>query len=233
MAEKRLPLIAHLEELKSRLIKSIISILITSVLAYSFVEEIIRNLAEPVGRLVFIAPAEAFLANIKVALFCGIFLSSPLIIYQMWQFIKSGLKRREERLVLLFAPFSFLLFTLGGLFGYFIIVPIGIKFLLGFATDIVRPMITIDRYISFLGILTLAFGIIFQLPLISLFLTKLGVIGPRFLSSKRREAIIGIFILAAILTPPDVVTQCLMAVPLLALYEISIIFSKIVYKKAP
>jgi len=232
MAQEKISLIAHLEELKSRLIKCIISFVIASVFAYSFSDKIIRSIAEPVGRLVFIAPQEAFLASIKVALLCGIILSSPLVIYQIWQFIKSGLRREEEKLISLFAPFSFLLFALGGAFGYFIIVPMGINFLLGFATDILRPMITVDRYISFLGILTLAFGIIFQLPLISLFLTRLGLIGPRLLLSKRKEAVIGVFILAAVLTPPDVVTQCLMAVPLLVLYEISIVFSRIARKKA-
>lgn len=111
-----------------------------------------------------------------------------------------------------------------------LIVPIGIKFLLGFATDIVVPMITISKYVSFVGSLTLAFGAVFQLPLAILFLTKIGVVTPQFLSNKRKHAVVFIFIAAATLTPPDVITQSLMALPLLLLYELGVIFSKLAYR---
>jgi sec-independent protein translocase protein TatC len=188
------------------------------------------NLIKPAGKLVFIAPQEAFIANIKIALFGGLFLASPFVTYQIWRFVSAGLKRNEMKYTLIFGPLSFLFFLLGIAFGYFIIVPIGIKFLLGFATELVTPMLTISKYISFVGMLTLAFGVVFQLPVVSLFLTKLGIITPYFLSSKRRYAVVFIFLLAAVLTPPDIITQCLMAVPLLVLYEIGIIFSKIAYK---
>lgn len=232
MDDKKLTLTKHLEELRARIIKSIIFVILGSIAAYSFVDIIISSIVKPVGKLVFIAPQEAFIANIKLAFFGGLILSSPFVLYQVWRFIQSGLKKTEIRYVLIFAPLSFIFFILGAGIGYFIIVPIGVKFLLGFATDLVAPMITISKYITFAGSLTLIFGIIFELPLATLFLTKIGMVTPSFLCAKRRHVIVGIFIIAAILTPPDVVTQCLMAVPLIFLYEVGIIFSRLVYKPA-
>lgn len=230
MKEQKFTLVEHLEELRGRVFKSVLAIIIASCALYGFVGKIYESLIKPVGRLVFIAPHEAFISNIKIAFFSGIFLSSPIILYQIWRFIATALTRNERKYTLLFGIFSLIFFIIGTLFGYFIIAPIGIKFLLGFATDILAPMITVSKYISFVGMLTLTFGLIFQLPLASLFLTKIGVVTPQTLSSKRKHAIVSMFIAAALLTPPDIVTQCLMAVPLLILYEIGIIFSKLVYR---
>lgn len=231
MMEPKVTLIEHLEELRSRVIKSVISVIIVSSLVYSFVDEILTNLVKPVGRLVFIAPHEAFIAKIKISFFVGLLLSSPFVIYEIWKFISSGLKPNERKYIVIFGPLSFLFFFLGAFFGYFVVVPVGIRFLLGFSTDVMTPMITVSGYISFVGVLILSLGLIFELPLIILFLTKIGLITPKYLSSRRRHAIVLIFIVAAILTPPDVITQFLMALPLLVLYEISIIFSKFVYQK--
>ena len=230
MSEKKFTLAEHLEELRSRILKSIAAIIVISCIFYSFVDKIFPHLVKPVGGVVFIAPQEAFLARVKIAFFGGLFLASPIILYQIWRFISGGLHKNERKYTLLFGPVSFVFFIMGASFGYGIIVPIGIKFLLGFATEFIKPMISISRYISFIGMLTLAFGLVFQLPLISLFLTKIGIVTPQLLSKKRKHAIVCIFILAAMLTPPDVITQSLMAVPLLILYEIGIIFSKLAYK---
>jgi sec-independent protein translocase protein TatC len=228
--DKPLALIGHLEELRNRALKSAAFIIIASCLLYAFVDKIYDSLVKPVGRLVFIAPEEAFVTRIKIAFFGGLFLSLPFVLYQAWKFIRTGLKPNEKKYTLLFGPLSFLFFALGAIFGYSIILPIGIKFLLGFATDEIVPMISISRYISFMAMLTFAFGIIFELPLASLFLTKIGVVTPNFLSKKRRHAIVCLFIAAAVFTPPDVITQLLMAIPLLLLYEIGIIFSRLAYK---
>jgi sec-independent protein translocase protein TatC len=228
--DEKLTLVEHLEELRYRAIKSVVAVIAATCLLYSFVEEILPHLIKPAGILIFIAPSEAFISRIKIAFFGGLFLSSPIILYQIWKFVSSGLRRNERRYILLFGPLSFIFLVMGALFGYFIIVPIGMRFLLSFATDLMIPMITVSSYISFLGLLTLSFGIIFELPLASLFLTKIGIVNPGFLSSRRKHAIVLIFIVAAILTPPDIITQCLMALPLLVLYEISILFSRFVYK---
>ena len=220
----------HLEELRERVLKSVLAVVISAFVVYGFVDKIYESLVVPVGRLVFIAPQEAFVTRIKIAFFGGLFLALPILLYQIWKFISVGLKRSEIKYTLLFGPLSFIFFTVGAIFGYALIVPIGIKFLLGFATDEIVPMISMSKYISFVAMLTMAFGMVFELPLASLFLTKIGVVTPRFLSQKRKHAIVVIFIAAAVLTPPDVITQTLMAVPLLILYEIGIIFSKIVHK---
>jgi len=229
--DNRLTLIEHLEELRNRAIKSIVFIILASCLLYGFVDIILPGLVRPAGRLVFIAPQEAFIARIKISLFGGLFLSAPFVIYEIWKFVSSGLRPNEKKYILIFGPLSLIFFFLGAFFGYFVIVPVGMSFLLGFATDLIIPMISISRYISFVGILTLSFGVIFELPLVSLFLTKIGLVTPAFLSNKRKHAVVLIFIAAAILTPPDIITQCLMALPLLVLYEISIIFSKFIYRQ--
>lgn len=226
----KLTLTEHLEDLRISIIKSAVVVIIVSCLAYRFADGIIPSLVKPVGKLVFIAPHEAFISKIKISLFVGLLLSLPFILYEIWRFASSALMPDEKKYTLIFGPLSLIFFFLGVFFGYFIIVPIGMKFLLSFGTDFITPMISIDRYITFVGTLTLSFGIVFELPLISLFLTKIGLITPHFLLRKRRHAVVLIFIVAAILTPPDVITQFLMALPLLVLYEICIIFSKIVYK---
>lgn len=229
--DRPLPLVQHLNEFRSIIIKSVVFIFIVSCLLYNFVDVILAVLAKPAGKLIFITPQELFLTNIKIALWGGAFLSSPFVLYEIWKFVSIGLKPDEKKYILIFGPLSFIFFFLGSIFGYFVIVPIGMKFLLGFATDLITPMITVNNYITFIGGLVFAFGAVFELPLIILFLTKIGLVTPEFLAKKRRHAIVLIFIVAAILTPPDVITQCLMALPLLALYEIGVIFSKVSYQK--
>lgn len=233
MNEQKLTLTEHLTELRGRLIKSVIFIIVCSFVVYGYIDKLMVYLLEPVGGLVFIAPQEAFISYIKLAFFGGLLLSSPFVIFQIWKFTSSGLKADERNYTLIFGPLSFVFFIIGAAFGYIIIVPIGMKFLLTFGTELVRPMITISKYISFVGMLSLAFAVVFQLPLLSLFLTKIGVVTPLFLASKRKQAIVCMFVAAAMLTPPDIVTQSLMAVPLLLLYEIGIIFSKMVYRRKP
>lgn len=228
MPDKRLTFIKHLEELRLRIIKSIAFVVICSVFIYARIDEILLFLARPIGKLVFIAPQEAFVANLSIAFFGGLFFASPFVVYQVWQFISLGLREGERKYVLIFGCFSFVLFIVGCLFGYFIIIPIGIKFLMGSAPDFITPMITISNYISFLGILTFLFGLVFQLPLAIVFLARIGVVNPSSLSAKRKEVIVIIFIVAAILTPPDVFTQVFMAVPLIILYELGILLSRLV-----
>ena len=222
----KLTLVAHLDELRIRIIKSVASIVCATLFSYAFVDKILPYVIKPVGRLVFIAPQEALVANIKIAFFCGLFLAIPVVLFQTWRFVSAGLNEKECKYVAIFAPLSYIFFITGTVFCFFVIVPIAIKFLLDFASKDVVPMITISKYVSFVGTMTLSFGLVFEVPLASLFLTKIGMVTPEFLASKRRVAIVIIFIAAAILTPPDVVTQCMMALPLVALYEIGIIFSK-------
>jgi len=227
---KDLPFLGHLEELRGRIIYSVISVLIASCFFYVFIDKALEIVISPVGRLVFISPSEAFWAHMSVTLLGGVFLALPFLFYQIWAFISVGLTEKERRIAFLFAPFSFILFLSGAAFTYFVALPLFLKFLLSFSSDQIIPMITVQRYISFAGSLCFGFGAVFEMPLVIVFLTKIGVATPDFFISKRKHAVVVIFILAAFLTPPDCASQLLMAVPLLLLFEVSVFLSKLTYK---
>ncbi len=232
--EKQMGFIEHLEELRRRLIASLITIFIASCVVYVFVEQIIELSVKSSGmELVFLAPQEVFLTYIITAIFCGIFLASPIVLFQIWRFVAAGLKKEEKRYILWYAPCSFLLFVGGALFAYTIVLPVTMKFFLGFSNDFLTPMISISKYISFSGSFLLAFGLVFQMPVVILLLTNMGIVNSKFLRAQRKYALLMTFIVGAIMTPsPDVFTQLLMAVPLLALFEITIWLSLFVdYRK--
>lgn len=228
----KLTLVQHLEELRRRFIICLLWVLVGSVVSWFYREEILSILKRPLGSpLVFLAPQEAFITMLKLAIFGGILLSLPVTLYQVWGFVSSALTQIEKKNLLLYGPLSLLSFIVGALFCYLVILPIGLKFLLSFGGASLTPMLSIDRYISFVIVLLLAFGVVFELPLASLFLTRLGLICPDSLRRRRKQAILMVFIISAILTPPDVLTQLFMAGPLLVLYEISIWLSKLAYRR--
>ena len=218
-----LSFVGHLEELRSRLIKSLLAVLVAACFFYAFIDKILVVLIQPVGKVVFTSPADAFVARVTLTLYGGVLLALPVIIYQVWRFVAVGLKDNERKYIFLLAPFSLLFFLAGGLFAYFIMIPVSLRFLLSFSSDFIVPMITIKNYISFAGMMILAFGVVFELPLVLVFLTKIGIVTPQFLAEKRRHAIVFILIVSALLTPPDAVTQIIMSVPLVVLYEIGIV----------
>jgi sec-independent protein translocase protein TatC len=231
MEDRPLSLIEHLEELRRRVIWCILAYIVCATITFNFAGRIIHFLSKPAGKLIFIEPAEAFVTYIKIALWGGLFLASPFIIYQAWRYVGVALKPHERRAVILFVPFSSVLFLAGLTFGFYVIVRIGMPFLISFGSDVMTPMLTVSRYISFVANMALAFGVVFQLPLAMYFLTKIGIFTPAIFSSKRRYAIVLIFIAAAVLTPgPDVFSQLLLAGPLLVLYEAGIILSKTAYR---
>lgn len=221
----------HLDELRGRLIKSALAVVSAACLFYPVVDEALAILIKPMGKVIFTAPGEAFMTRITLTMIGGVFLALPVILFQGWRFVAAGLKEHEIKYVKIFAPFSFLLFWAGVLFSYYIVVPISIRFLLGFSSDVIVPMITIKNYVSFVATMLLAFGIIFELPLILMFLTMIGVASPAFLIQKRKYAVVMILIVSALITPPDVISQLLMAVPLIILYEIGIVVSRAVYRR--
>ncbi len=233
--EKIMPFLDHLEELRQRLLKSILSIVFFSIGSYAISKQIMQLLLRPYPRqekLIFLAPTEGFMVHIKIALFSGIILSLPVILYQLWAFIAPGLYKNEKKVFPLIVFFSIFFFLLGAIFCYLIIIPFGLNFLLGFGTEQLEATIQIKEYLKFVTLLILVFGLIFELPLLSYFLTKIGILTPQFLREKRRYGIVLIFIVAAILTPPDVFTQVALAIPLMLLYEISIFVSHFVQKKS-
>ncbi len=182
-------------------------------------------------QLIFTNLPEMFFAYIKVAFIAGIMAASPLIFYQLWMFIAPGLYRKEKKMAIPFVISSTILFVGGALFGYFVVFPFGFKFFIGFSNEYVKALPSVKQYFSFSMKLLFAFGAVFELPVIIFFLSKMGVVTPQFLRQQRKYAILLTFALAAILTPPDVITQCMMAGPLIVLYEIGILVSRIAQKK--
>jgi sec-independent protein translocase protein TatC len=231
MGQKGQTIEGHLGELRQRLIVTLFTIVLATVLCLFFGKELLAFLIRPVGDLVFIAPTEVFITYLKLALFGGIFLSIPVILFESWQYIASGLKPKERKYILVFAPFSLLLFLGGAAFAYLVVLPLGLNFLLGFAPQNIRPMISVAKYVAFATRFLLAFGIVFEVPLMVLFLTKVGLVTPAFLSRNRKYVVLIVFITAAILTPPDIVTQVLLAVPLLVLFEFSLLLARFVKTK--
>ncbi|MFH1626016.1 MAG: twin-arginine translocase subunit TatC [Pseudomonadota bacterium] len=234
MVDEKLPFTSHLEELRRRLIICFIAVGIGFVASYFFSKRIFTILMQPLldvlppdGSLIFTGLAEAFFTYLKVSLLAGIFVASPVVLYQIWSFISPGLYQKEKRYVWPFVIFSTIFFAGGALFGYFIVFPFGFKFFMGFATEAIRPLPSMKEYFSFSTKLLFAFGIVFELPLFVFFLSKIGVVNAKMLTSQRKYAIVIIFIASAILTPPDVMTQLMMAVPLLLLYELSIWVAKV------
>ncbi|MBW1660410.1 MAG: twin-arginine translocase subunit TatC [Deltaproteobacteria bacterium] len=236
--EEKLPFTDHLEELRRRLIISVIAIAVGFIVSYFFSKQLFEILMKPLiislppkSTLIFTSLPEAFFTYLKVSLLSGIFLASPVVLYEMWAFISPGLYKHEKRYVVPFVLFSSIFFIGGALFGYFVVFPFGFKFFLGFATDYIRPMPTIKEYFGFCAKLLFAFGVIFELPLFVLFLSRIGIVNEKMLRKQRKYAILLVFVTSAILTPPDVMTQLMMAGPLLALYEISIWVAKVFGRK--
>jgi sec-independent protein translocase protein TatC len=220
--DKALSFIDHLDELRYRLLICLAVTIAASLGFYCVVDAFLAVIIKPVGRLVFTAPAEAFTARLWLTLLGGFIFSLPVVIYQIWRFVAIGLTEKERKYIIFFGPASGVLFIIGGLFAYFFMIPISVRFLLGFSSGMMIPMITVSHYINFVVTILLACGVVFELPLILLFLTKTGVATPEFLRQKRRHAIILILIVSAVMTPPDVITQLLMAAPLILLYEIGV-----------
>jgi sec-independent protein translocase protein TatC len=232
------PFTAHLEELRKRLITCFIAVGVGFVLSYGFKEKLFQILVQPLlkvmetdDKLIFTGLPEAFFTYLKVAFLSGLMLAAPVIIYHFWMFVAPGLYEKEKRALLPIVFLSSVFFIGGALFGYFIVFPWGFKFFLGFATDYIRPLPSMKEYLSFSAKLLLAFGLVFELPLVLTFLAKLGVVSVDFLKKNRKYAMLLFFAGAAILTPPDVVTQIMMALPMMLLYEISILGARIFGKK--
>ncbi|MDE2027593.1 MAG: twin-arginine translocase subunit TatC [Candidatus Omnitrophica bacterium] len=220
----------HLEELRSRLIKSAGAFVLAFCVCYGFIGKLLPVLIAPAGHLVFTAPAEAFAATMTIGTVLALFVSSPYIVYQIWAFVGAALKPSERKFVVFFAPLSLLFFLSGGAFAYFIAVPRAYRFLMSFASPYMIPMVTVKNYLGFLGHMIVAFGVAFELPLVLAFLAKIGIASPEFLRQKRRHAVVAILILAAILAPPDVISMLILALPLLALYEVGIVMVRFFYR---
>ncbi len=234
--DKKLTILGHLLELRKRLIKSVIAIAITTLISFVFAKQIFYILILPAEgiNLIYIEMTEMIGTYMKVCLAGGIILAMPYLVFQLIMFVSPALTRKEKRYVYLVLPWIALMFAAGVAFSYFILIPPATKFLITFGSDIATPQIKIGNYISIVTRLLLAVGFVFELPVITTFLARLGVITPKWLSDKRKIAVIFAFILAAIITPTfDPLNQSLVAVPLVILYELSIWLAKLVHRRKP
>jgi sec-independent protein translocase protein TatC len=230
------PILSHLKELRQRLIRSVIAVLVATIITFFFAPQIFEILKAPAGdiNLIFIEMTEMIGIYMKVSLAGGIMLTMPYLIYHVIMFVSPALTRKEKRYVYFILPWIALMFAGGVAFAYFILIPPATKFLLSFGADIASPEIRIGNYISLVTRLLLAIGLVFELPVVTTFLARLGVLTSKWLASKRRIAIIFAFVVAAIITPTfDPVNQTLVAAPIIVLYEMSIWLAKLVQRKQP
>jgi sec-independent protein translocase protein TatC len=218
--------------LRSRAITSLAAFVVCTLIVWNFLDPVIRYVVRPVGRIVFTSPEEAFGARMTLAMTGGFLFALPVILYQVWKFVALGLTENEKRHVKLFGPLSLIFFLSGAAFGFFVMMPMSLNFLLSFSSTWMVPMITVDKYISFVGTMVIGSGATFELPLILAFLARIGIATPEFLRQKRRYAYVFILIVAAILTPPDVVSQIVLTIPLVVLYELGIFFSQWAQRKS-
>jgi sec-independent protein translocase protein TatC len=228
--DKEMPFLEHLEELRWRLIKSIIALVIAATVAYSYSDQLFQFLWQPIHvavpglKMHFFKVTEAFNTRIKLSLVGGALLALPIILFQIWQFVLPGLYRRELRIVYIIVVFSTVFFLMGVFFCYYWMLPYGLKFLLGQAPPDTEPTIMMGDYLGFIIWTLLAFGLIFQMPVVSFFLGRIGLLTSRFLASGRRYAIVIIAIAAAVITPqPDFISQGMLGIPMYLLYELSIL----------
>lgn len=231
--EGRMPLIEHLKELRTRLIRALLALAVGFIIAYAICDQIFAALTLPLrevahGKLLLIGTGvgEAFFTKIKVALIAGLFIASPAVFYEVWKFVAPGLYDSERKLARPFVIFSTLFFVAGGYFCWAVVFKVGFAFFISqYASIQVTPTIRISEYLAFASKLLLAFGLTFEMPILAFFLTRLGVVDHRMMLHYFRYAVLIIFVVAAALTPPDMISQFLLAIPLLALYWLSILVS--------
>ncbi len=236
--EAPMTLLEHLKEFRKRLTRVIAIIFIGFFVCYNFAELAYNFLADPLkaampegSSLIYTSPPGAFFVYLKVSLVLSFFATSPYSFYQIWAFVAPGLYKEEKKLLMPLSFFSAFFFISGAVFCYYLVFPIAFTFFMGFATDAIIPMISIEEYLSFVLKLLIAFGLVFEMPLFAFFLARLGLLTAERMRKWRKYSVLVTFIVAAILTPPDIFSQLLMALPMLALYEVSILIAAMVAKK--
>ena len=214
-------LIAHLTELRSRIIKCLVATGLGSVVGYYYIQEIMHYITLPAGKLYYMQPAEAFFTYLKVACVAGFLLALPIIFWQVWRFFLPALTTRERMVLGIVVPTSVVLFFCGLAFSFFLVLPAGIKFFLGLGNTELEALLSVDKYFDFVIMFVLPFGFIFELPLVITILGKMGLITSAFLKKYQRIIIFLSFVVGALITPtPDVFTQSMIALPIIVLYEV-------------
>ncbi len=228
--------------MRDRLVRSFIAVGVGFAGAYAFKEKLFQILTAPLvtameangnAQMIFTGLPEAFFTYLKVSLLAGIVVATPVLFYEFWMFVSPGLYRNEKKYMLPVVVLSIFFFLLGSSFGYFIVFPYGFQFFLGFANETIQAMPSMKEYLSFASKMLLAFGFVFELPLVLTFMARMGLVTVPFLKKNRKYALLLFFVGAALITPPDVITQVMMALPLMILYEISILGARIFGRKNP
>ncbi len=229
----------HLIDLRKRLVISALTVIVAFFICFTFYQPILNWMMMPVeavlpkgSHMVAVEVQETFFTALKVSFFTGFVFSVPVILWQVWKFLAPGLYDHEKKLIFPFVFFATLMFVVGGAFAYYAVIPFGFKFLINFGSQVVTVLPSIGKYVGFFTKLLVGFGIAFELPVATFFLAKIGLVNDAMLKSYFKYAIVAIFIVSALLTPPDVLTQMLMVVPLTLLYLASILIAKI-FNPAP
>lgn len=235
-----MPFLDHLEELRWRLIWSLAAALIGAIIGFFAVQRfnVLGILIEPLkpflagGKVHYTSPTDPFFITLKLGIITGLLLAAPIIVYQIWAFLSPALKQEEKRAIVPALYFGLLLFAGGVAMSYYIVLPVTLQFTMSFQTESMTQAIMVKDYLSVVTRLLLAFGFVFELPVVILVLSILGIVTPEFLAAKRRYAIAGIAVLSSVITPGDVITvTVMMMVPLVGLYEVGILLSKMVTRK--
>ncbi len=221
----RMSLIDHLDELRSRIIYALITVTIGSIASWFVTLPVLNHLIKGAGKVITLGPADAFMWRIKLAIILGVIFCAPALLYQIWLFIKPALLPQERRFVFPVVFSGTILFFAGAFFGS-LVIPMTLQFLEGFAGGSIEPTYTLDKYLSFVGTFVIAFGVVFELPVVLILLAKMGLVSHQFLVANRKFAVLISLIVGSIMTPADVASMFFLAVPLMLLYEISVIIIK-------
>jgi sec-independent protein translocase protein TatC len=238
MIDVKQPFFSHLKELRDRLLVCIVAVAIAFIFTYYFKERLFDFLMQPFLKVmpaqssfIFTGITEAFLTYFKISVVAALFVAAPVILYEFWMFVAPGLYEKEKKYVYPFIFFGSLCFICGALFCYFVVMPNMYRFFVSYAREFVTPMPDLKNYMGLTLKLLIIFGFIFELPLVAFYLARAGIIKAKMLAKKRRYAILAVFIISAAITPPDVVSMILVALPLWGLYELGILIAKVFGKK--
>ena len=226
-----MPLTSHLEELRSRIIKSLLAIVVGSCISYFFLDDITKFLTAPVGKLYYMQPGEAFFTYLKIDIVTGFLIALPVIFFHIWKFFLPALTKSERAVLGILVPSSVILFFAGLAFSFFLIMPVALKFFMGFSTDNLQTMFSFQNYFDFVIMFALPFGFVFELPLVIIVLGQLGILTSEFLGKYRRIVFFLSFVIGALVTTPDVITQIAVAIPIMLLYEVGYLVVKYILRK--
>lgn len=230
--DRDMSLAEHLTELRSCLVKAGAALVSGTAVSFYYLEQIIAALTAPVGQLYYLRPAEAFMVYLKIALLVGLILASPVVLFQLYSFVRPALTLREKHYALCTIPIIIVLFLGGMLFSYYLVFPRAVEFFLGFGAERVSPLISMESYLDFLLMLVVPFGFVFNIPVVLLLLAYLKLLPVNALGRYHKHVILAAFILAALITPtPDIITQSFLALPMVVLYEVSLVLCRFLLAK--